>query len=272
MPRDITHPPTGNAQGSFNELMAVFDPELIVSQGLVPGCESFRKFGGNENVDIVEYVLSHSGIQLEPWMPLVAEEVEISSNDATDDDGNVGCQTFTIHGLDENFDFQEYTFTMNGVTPVVSTGILWRRIYRGFAATVGTYRGSNAGTITVRVADSPNEEILTISPDHGQSQTTHYCVPRNKTFYVRNYLIQLAAGKTMSVWLNFAPGANDITTPFAGSKRRLLEFNGLQGVLAAEFDTPFPLEEYTDIWASALVSGQTGSAYMEYSGTLIDNA
>jgi hypothetical protein len=271
MPKDITHPPTGNAANSIDELMAVFDPDLIIAQGLVAGYTPFRKFGGNENVDSTEYVISHSATQLAPWMPLVAEEVEIASTDAADDDGGLGCQTYTIHGLDENFDFQEYTFTMDGTTPVVSTGILWRRIYRGFVATVGTYRGSNTGVVVVRVADSPNEEIITTLADHGQTQTTHYCVPRGKTLYVRNYAIQLDAGKTMSVWFNFVPGANDIAVPFTGAKRRLLEFNGLQGVIAAGFGVPFPLVEYTDVWASALVSGLAGSAYMEYSGTLVDN-
>jgi hypothetical protein len=271
MPRDITHPPTGEAAGSINELMATFDPTLIIAQGLVPGTESFRKFGGNEVVDTTEFVLSHSGIQVAPWMPLIAEEVEVASNDATDDAGNVGAQTLTIQGLDENFDFQEFEVTLDGVTPVVTTGTLWRRIYRAFVSTVGTYRGTNVGTITVRVADSPNEEIVTIGPGHGQTQTTHYTVPRGKTFYIKDYVIQLQAGKEMTIWFNYVPGADDIVTPFTGAKRRLLEFTGVQGVISTSFGVPLPLLEYTDVWASAVITAQTGSAYMEYSGTLIDN-
>jgi hypothetical protein len=270
MPKEITYPSVGTEADAVVEQMATFDPCLMIARGMLPGHTAFRKHGMNDGVGTTEAVISHLQNAAEPWMPLVAQEVSIESDSAQDDVAGSGALTVQINGLDADFNLQSHVFTMDGVTPVVSTGIFWTRVFSSFVVTSGTYRGKNAGQMTVRETDSPGQEILLMPLEHGEGGSSHYCVPAGKTLYVKNYKLQLQSGKEMTFEVLYAPGANVITAPFS-ALRKVLEFEGFTGTTDGSFAVPFALPEYTDVWAMGVVTAQTGYAFFEYSGTLIDN-
>lgn len=271
MPREITHPSIGAPANSIEEQMGTFDPDLLIARGLLPGHSNFRKHGMSPQVGASEAVVSHLPNKALPWMPLVAQEVSIESDSAQDDAGGTGALTVQIDGLDGDYNLQSHVFTMDADTPVVSTGILWTRVFNAHVLTSGTYRGANAGQMILRETDSPGEEILLMPAEHGEGGTTHYCVPAGKTLYVKNYKLQLQSGKEMTFEVLYACCANVITSPFAGL-RKVLEFEGFTGSTPGSFAVPFALPEYSDIWAMGSVTAQTGYAYFEYSGSLINNA
>ena len=269
MAREITHPAQGAANNTVLELMSTFDPGELVARGMVQGHSSFRKFGFNPLVGTTESIIATTTGVVLPWTPLVAQEVEVVSDDARDGVGGDGALTVTVQGLDANWNEQEVTVTLNGQTPVATTGLTWIRIHCAFVASTGTYRGSNLGVITVIETESPAETIRTLPIGHGQCGNSHYSVAAGKAVLVKNYNIQIGTGKTATVHLRFAANGNDVTAPYSGGQRVLLELEGVLTGQSGNFGTPFFIPPYSDIWATGEVTAQTGHIFFDYSGTLI---
>ena len=254
----------------INTPIHVGDRKVEVSRGLVTGSMSFRKFGSNLSVTTTEEVISSIGGQLLPWMPTAAVTVEIVSSDAADGVAGAGALTVRIIGLDSNFDELEEVVTMNGTTAVTTTGS-FIRVFRAYVETVGTYRGTNTGILTIREVGGAGDDIIQIDAAGGQTLGSHYTVPNGKTLYISDYFTQIESNKAILVHFVFAPGADDVTTPFTGARRNLFELNGLVGATSGTFAFPQVLPGKSDVWATAQISAGTGSAFFEYSGALVDD-
>jgi hypothetical protein len=248
----------------------VADRNLEISRGNVTGQRAFRKFGANRTVTTADEVISSIGGQLLPWMPTAAVTVEIVSSDAADGVAGAGALTVRIIGLDASFEEIEEVVTMNGTAAVVTTAS-FIRVYRAYVETVGTYRGSNTGTLTIREVGGAGDDILQIDAEGGQTLGSHYTVPAGKTLFISNYFTQIESNKAILVHFIFAPTADDVTTPFAGAQRILFELNCLVGVTSGSFAVPQVFPEKSDVWATAIISAGSGSAFFEYSGVLIDD-
>ena len=240
-----------------------------IAMGLDPTHTGFRKFGYNSELEVPLYVVCSLLDQTLPWMPLVAQEVEIVSASTTDKLGGLGAQKVAVVGLDENWDEQIVEVTMNGDVPVVLSGYDWRRIYRAYVTSMGTYRGSNVGIITISEAESPAASIIQIDATQGQTFTTHYCVPRNRVLLVKNWNLFGQAGKVLHFEFQVAPNANDLTVPYSGAVRTQLNLENDGEAMQGTFEVPFTAQAYTDMWAAASIASGDSSLFFEYSGCLV---
>ena len=241
-----------------------------VALGGAKGQEIFRKFGYLGTVGSTPHLVASLAGQLRPWMPLSGIEIEVVSVDPNDTALGTGAREVTVQGLDENFALQITTVAMNGTAPV-TTGLLWTRVWRAFVSKVGTYRGSNAGTIDISDTESTPNQILDIPADHGQTLTTHYTVPAGKTFLIYDYIIAPEATKSVHFEFLFAPGASDVTAPYPGAQRTLFNYDGVSSIIHGHFDFPFIIPEFSDVWSTASIAQGNATIFFEYSGLLIDD-
>jgi len=170
----------GGAQGSGGNQAPY---ELRVTRGEIPGTAFVLKFGFNPQIDTTtdpEDVWATGGLMT---FPTTAAVVSVVSTDSADDDGGTGANTVTLYGVDENWDEQSETVTLNGTTPVSTSGTHFR-VYRAFVATAGS-GSKNAGAISFTTSDALHT-LCTISAEEGQTTTSLYTVARNKTAYLTN--------------------------------------------------------------------------------------
>ena len=172
-----------NTTGSTTPSSAEIDFYLAVAKGDFTGYTKVSKFGRNPSVKSADYETIWDGSNFYPW-PTAAETLSVVSDDTDDASGGTGARTVEIEGLDSSWDVLTETVTMNGTTPVVTTG-LFLRVYRARVVTAGS-SGTNEGTITFTNTTSSNI-IAQISVDNsgfGQTLMACYTIPAGKTGYL----------------------------------------------------------------------------------------
>lgn len=231
---------------------------IDIALGRFGGFTAVNEWGHNPSVDTTtdpEDVWAAGGLM--NW-PTTATVVSVSSSDAADDGnptGN-GALTFTIEGLDANWDLQTETITLNGVTPVTTTNA-FIRVNRAYVATTGTYHGTNAGNITGTIGGAT---MLYIPIGAGQTQLARYSVPRNHTLLVDEFTVVIGGTKTATVKLWRYTNANDATDPFGGAKRVVREWNTVAGQIVERQRSPIPFDAYTDVWFEVTEVGANATA------------
>lgn len=269
MPRRITSPSSGSPS-RIQEMLASHPYDLLAARNLLKGIKDLRKFGENVAIGASNEVISGTGGAV-PFMPTAAVAVEAISSDGGDiDSSGAGARTICVQGLNTNFDEIEETISMNGASASDATTLTFIRVIRAFAVTTGTYRGSNIGAITIRPSGG-GTTFETIVADHGQTSTTHFCVPRGKTFFMTATMIQIDSTKAVHPIFYYCPGADSIVAPFQGARREVFDFSGLTDSIIYSLSPPEVFEEMSDLWYSAHAEGGGGGASAEYHGYLIDN-
>lgn len=120
--------------------------------------------------------------------------VSIASDSANDAAAGTGAQTVILEGIDQNWDAQTETVTLNGTTPV-NTINQWIAINRAYIAAVGSF-GTNEGNITFTHTGIAGI-ISYIEIHQGQTAQAVYTVPRNKILIASGpYLTMTKAGTT----------------------------------------------------------------------------
>lgn len=117
-----------------------------VALGLRQGWETWNKFGYNTDIDLAapEIIAAQGGSIA---IMTTGATLDVVSSDANDTSAGTGARTIIITGIDENNIEQTEVVTLNGVTPVTTTG-LWLGVNRATVISVGT-GGENAGNITI---------------------------------------------------------------------------------------------------------------------------
>ena len=172
-----------NTTGGTSPGTSDIDFFLAVAKGDFTGYSKISKFGRNPGVKSADYESIWDGSNLYPW-PTAAETLSVVSDDADDTSAGTGARTVEIEGLDSSWNVLTETVTMNGLTPVVTTG-LFLRVYRARVVTAGS-TGTNEGTITMTNTTSSNV-IAQISVDNsgfGQTLMAIYTIPAGKTGYL----------------------------------------------------------------------------------------
>lgn len=240
---------------------------LAISRGLVTNCAQFRKFGSNPAVGTSETPISSLGTI---WQPTVAVTVEAISTDANDTAAGTGARTMVVTGLDQTFAEVSETLTLNGTSASTASTTTFIRVYRAYVATTGTYAGTNAGAITIRVSGG-GTSILQIVAGKGQTQTTMYTVPTGKTLYVEYVNISVSSAKEVDISFYQFPNIDDVSAPFTGAKRLVQLFEGMLSSVPFRYDPPMVFAAKTDLWFAGLVSAGSGAASVEYGGVLVTN-
>lgn len=171
-------------------------PELpfgsAVAEGKLTGYNTFNKFGTvfNQNTSSAPLDIWNSGIPYTGQPSTVGETVELFSSSINDASAGTGARTIAIFGLDENWEEQSDTLTLNGLTGVSTTN-LYTRINRGIVLTAGT-GAENAGAITCRQSTTLTNIFFLMPAGAAQTQVGAYTVPSNKTLYITLVTIELS--------------------------------------------------------------------------------
>ena len=240
-----------------------------VQLGEWPGYIWVNKFGTNLDVGTVrEDVWGAGGVMVHPD---TADTLSLVSDDNLEDipDGD-GAQTVEVYGLDENWDLKIETYAMNGTTPTVTTGDQWRRVYRAHVDDVGVYGSNNTGNITITHTAS-GDTLGYIVAGIGQTQVTHFTVPRNYSFLVRHVFGNVQQSKSSATIRGWQRKRADVVSAPFTAKRVWGRFDGASGGFGKEYRYAQAFSEKTDIWftAEANAAGSNPAVNVEYVGLLV---
>jgi hypothetical protein len=130
-----------------------------------------------------------------------ATVLEILSASASDTAAGTGARTFTLNGLDANFNPQSEVLTMNGVTPVQSTKS-YLRVNSLAIASAGS-GGVNAGDVTLRVTGAGATQAIARA-NYGFAKSAIYTVPTGFQFLVTDLLFSVAGnGNAVNITYSF---------------------------------------------------------------------
>ena len=158
------------------EELSLDDFYIRVAVSPNPGESYIQKFGRNPDIDSAapEDIWDRGGL----WVaPTTGRIHDIVSTDANDTGAGTGAQTVDIFGLDTNYDEQNETVTLNGITNVPTVGT-YQRIFRMIVRTAGS-GGSNVGTITA-TAQVDATVTAQINPANNQTLMAIYTIPNGK--------------------------------------------------------------------------------------------
>lgn len=144
--------------------------------GRVANYEQWHKFGYNADVD--------AAAEETIWAPggtltrMAAGTLSVVSSSASDAAAGVGLRTATIYGIDSNFLPATEVVTLNGTTPVVTSGS-WYGVNRVSMTTVGTTLW-NVGNITITATSGGSMQAY-IPATEGSTQQGIFFVGANRT-------------------------------------------------------------------------------------------
>lgn len=165
---------------------------IEVARGNVSGVSAVNIFGKNDATSSGEDIWA--GSTAYGFYPTEAVTVDIKSTDV-DDDGDpidTGCRTVAVYGLDNNWDEQNETVTLNGQTEVALSNE-YIRIWLAVCLTAGS-TGTNEGNITVQSSEAAggiadNTVGAYIAIGKGGTQQCIYTIPNNKTgYFIKGYV------------------------------------------------------------------------------------
>ena len=156
--------------------------------------------------------------------------------------------TITVVGVDENFAPQTVSYTLTGVTPVVTTES-WARICSMMYDDPST---SNAGVVTATIGGTV---IAQINVGNGATQMAQYTVPAGYTAYIMQGTANIGKGND---------GEGSFKYRFhGGSFQTAMFFQLYQTTFQYKFTTPLRLPEKTDLDVTLTTSvANTPSAVM----------
>jgi hypothetical protein len=154
------------------------DYKYEVALGRRQGASTWNKFGYNTDVDsaAAEAVWSPGGA----FVPLyTAEQLDIVSASAADDNGSTGANSIVVYGVDADWDVLTEVVTLDGTNTVQTVGSFFG-VNRMSVYLAGSGR-ANAGAITATapVAGTTQAQVPAGS---GTTQQAIFCVPRCHQF------------------------------------------------------------------------------------------
>ncbi len=184
-----------------------------------------------------------------------AQRIEIVSSSANDTIAGSGARQVLVRGLDGDFNLQNETVDMDGLTPVFTTN-LYRRHFRTEATSSGTQGTSTtsslAGTIDVSWETS-GDPAGTIPPlingvSESSTRSTHFTVPTGFTVEIESVTVFVETLKQVSMFIMNRTQGDVIAAPFGvvSTGPRITNFTGN---VTKSFPTPISFSEKNDVWA-----------------------
>jgi len=176
----ISAPLNGVIQRDADAIMTRSLPSFFeISSGKLVGVSKNNKSGRNGDIDtatVPEWIWENGGVYT-GFPTGSAETLRIVSTDANDTAAGSGARTVTVFGLDEDYNRQTETLTLNGTTPATGA-LLFSRVHTAFVATSGnSNQAFNAGIITISHSSTTANVFLTIQAGRNQSNAAVYTVP-----------------------------------------------------------------------------------------------
>lgn len=162
------------------------NPPLNFSEALALGL-----LGDEVRTYLVSVMGTPTGAITDLWIPGVnmtypssAGTVSVVSNNAADTSAGTGAQTVQIVGWDDNWELATETVTLNGTTPVSTSGSFWR-VIRARVLSAGS-TGSNVGALTVSLGGNVATYMW---PTLGASSSPHFTVPPDHVGYIYDWSV-----------------------------------------------------------------------------------
>lgn len=194
-----------------------------------------------------------------------ATKLEILSASANDAAAGTGARTFTIQGLDTNFNQISETITMNGVTPV-QTANTYLRVNSLTIASSGSGQ-VNAGDVTLRVTGAGATQAIARA-GYGFAKQCVYTVPTGFTLLVTDVLPECGGVNTATAivmaFTRILPNGSIIrTNEYNASTTLLTQRTVITGAVVPQMST-------VSLRVS-LVVGTPTDGYASINGILVDN-
>lgn len=236
------------------------------------GYDNVQKFGRNSDIDTAaaEDIWLVGGVA--PTYT-AAIEVAIISSDTNDTAAGTGAQAVLIEYVNDSYDFASATIETNGTSESTQTIDDLIHLNRARVTRVGTFGGSNIGTLTIRIS-SGGASVAQIAAGFGRTERTHFLIARNYEATLDNLYVSVDSAKTTSATLFVQTNYNDVTTPFSGAKQVLYGFTGLSGFASEDFhkSPPTITETPARIWWEADVGSNNTEVRAGYGLTLYNIA
>ena len=191
-----------------------------------------NKFGYNTSVGNSYEPVTDLGTNV---LPTTAAAVSIVSASANDASAGTGARTVEIQGLDENYNVQTSTVTLNGTTAVTTGSDLFIRIFRMKVLTAGTGE-TNAGNLTASIGGS---NVAQIAAGNGQTLMAVYTIPAGYRGYLTKFQASLSKNQEAQVQIRIK------TATGAWQTKGL--FGTFANTIEYKYDIPLEFEEKTDI-------------------------
>lgn len=241
--------------------------ELQVARGMITGHKSLFKYGNNPDVNgTLETVWSHSTLYV---YPTTAMHMKVSSTSANDAAAGSGARTIVVSGLDADYNEINEIVTLNGQTPVLTTG-LFIRVFRSYVLTAGS---SNTAEGTIYIGDGnvtagvPATVYAEISLGENQTLMALWTVPANYTLYVYRGTFSAASNNASQYILGKFMIRN-----FGGVFRNAADVTANSNVIPYDFEIPLAIPEKSDIEARVIaLSGSNFYVTASFEGVYIKN-
>jgi hypothetical protein len=237
---------------------------LDTSAGLSAGRTVVHKFGDNPSVasSTTEDINFSGTITFQT----TATTVRVAAGNAADAAAGAGARSVKVIGLDSNWDDAEETINTNGASAGTASSTSFIRVFRAYVVDVGTYTGANTGNVAIENS-AGGTTYVTIAAGKGQTETSHYTVPRNKTAFITRVAGHVEASKPCDLVFWQRHGADVTSAPFC-SKRLVAEFPQVDGEVSETFRAFISIPEKSDLWWTA-TAGSGGAAEVEVDYDLI---
>jgi hypothetical protein len=212
----------------------------------VGGYTAFSKFGYNADLDIgTETVWKNGGT----YTPLTtARTLSVVSDSANDASAGSGARTITILGVNASRVSQTETVTMNGLTPVVTSGS-WLGVNRVTVATAGA-TGYNEGNLTLTAATDLTVQAYVGAGDSITNQMIYHA-PVGFNAYVTRVVLSVdkasAGGQPVVAFTGYVVSPTGIRT--------IALYDILNGDYHPHLDSllqnPFPISGGSYFWINA---------------------
>ena len=251
-----------NTTGSTTPSSAEIDFYLAVAKGDFTGYSNVSKFGINSTVGSGGFESIWEGSNAYPW-PTAAATLSVVSASANDASGGTGARTVEIQGLDSSWNLLTETITMNGLTPVVTTGS-FLRVFRARVVTAGSLK-SNAAQITISSGGTTLAYITYDTIGMGQTLMAVYTIPNGKTGYIIN--LNVSSSKDSEHRFRFMTRDNAVTDAAWNVKEYMSARGGFSSWRKYAINK---VTEKTDIDLQ-VISNSTSAASGGFELILIDN-
>ena len=182
--------------------------------------------------------------------PTTAVSLEVLSDDADDDDQDTGAWTVQVIGLDENWEPQTATITLNGTSAVAVPGS-WIRVNRAKVLTAGS-SGWNEGEITIRRSSGGATQAI-IEATRNQTQVALHTVPAGYVGYIIGFNAQVDSGAGSGCVLQLKTRDNTVEN---GVFRPLTNAEAHRdSPVVLDFAYPIHVGERTDIAVTGIAEG-----------------
>jgi hypothetical protein len=251
------------------------EPVIDIARGLVEGRTFEHTFGFNDAVPNGTFADIWAYGPTDPtynW-PTTTESFRIAAGgDANDTAAGTGAREITMRFLDGTGNIVEEAVATNGISASLGTATAGRRILSAWVSKVGTYGGSNIGTITIENVTT-NQIVAFIPIGIGATQLSQFTVPVGWTGVVTKFSLDVSAGANKDADIRMWKRENAfVTTGDMGGSRLLRRWIGFQGTgVDAGWGVTIVVPELTDVWVDAKGNGSVTAVGIEYDMILMKN-